>query len=185
MSRTALIVVDVQNDFCEGGALAVGGGAEGRPGESPAYLAARADAYAVVVATRDWHAPLPDTNDGHFAVDGEPDYVTTWPVHCVAGTPGAEYHPPGPACAGAVHVGKGQGRQDYSGFAGRIVGASDGDPLAAALPARGVDAHRRRRPGDGPLRRARPRWTRPGPTLRSRCSRTSPRPSPRPPSLPH
>ena len=75
----ALIVVDVQNDFCEGGALAVAGGAATATAIS-AYL--RASAYDVVVATADWHNPLPDTNDGHFA--DEPDYVTTWPAHCVA-----------------------------------------------------------------------------------------------------
>ena len=64
-----------------------------RPSRRGSPGTCRSDPYDVVVATRDWHAPLPDTNDGHFAADGNPDYVTTWPVHCVAGTPGAEYHP--------------------------------------------------------------------------------------------
>lgn len=131
---TALIVVDVQNDFCEGGSLAVAGGAA---------VAARITEfledheYDVVVATRDWHAPLPDTNDGHFAVDLGPDYVTTWPVHCVAGTPGADYHPRLRLPARTVHVVKGESRQDYSGFTGRIVD-EDGVDLATALSARGV-----------------------------------------------
>ena len=63
MSTRALIVVDVQNDFCEGGALAVDGGSA-VAGAVTGYLAQQADRYAVVVATRDWHAPLPDTFDG-------------------------------------------------------------------------------------------------------------------------
>ncbi|MEZ0447762.1 isochorismatase family protein [Cellulomonas sp. ICMP 17802] len=139
---TALIVVDVQNDFCEGGSLAVDGGAA-VAAEITAYVAAHLDAYPVVVATRDWHAPLPDTNDGHFAAPGEqPDYVRTWPVHCVAHTPGAEYHPdlrlPGDRL---VEVVKGESRQDYSGFQGRILGgaAPDADDLAATLRHAGVD----------------------------------------------
>lgn len=118
MRRTALIVVDVQNDFCEGGALAVDGGAAVAAGIT-GYL--QQHPYDVVVATRDWHAALPDTNEGHFAVDDDPDYVTTWPVHCVAGTPGAEYHPSLGLPTGTVHVVKGESRQDYSGFSGRVV----------------------------------------------------------------
>ncbi|MDO5094275.1 MAG: isochorismatase family protein [Propionibacteriaceae bacterium] len=81
----ALIVVDVQNDFCEGGALAVAGGAE---------VAARIDellagdhGHDVVVATRDHHIDP----EGHFS--DQPDYRDTWPRHCVAGTPGAAQHP--------------------------------------------------------------------------------------------
>lgn len=119
---TALIVVDVQNDFCEGGALAVAGGAA-TAAAITTYVAASADRYALVVATRDWHAPPPETNDGHFALDGEPDYVATWPVHCVASTRGAAYHPELDLPAGTVHVLKGEGRQDYSGFAGRVLDA--------------------------------------------------------------
>ena len=133
---TALIVVDVQNDFCEGGALAVAGGAAVARAITE-YVERTADRYDVVVATRDWHAPLPDTNDGHFAVDGDPDYVTTWPVHCVAGTVGAEYHPLLTLPASTVHVVKGESRQDYSGFSGRIVD-SGGTDLATELSAAGV-----------------------------------------------
>ncbi|WP_421734744.1 isochorismatase family protein [Cellulomonas sp.] len=135
MSR-ALIVVDVQNDFCEGGSLAVTGGAAVARAVS-AHLREHGDRYAAVVATRDWHAPLPDTNDGHFATDAEPDYVTTWPVHCVAGTPGAEYHPEMLLPPDTVHVRKGQSRQDYSGFAGEVVGG-DGARLTEVLSAAGV-----------------------------------------------
>src|SRR5689334_18459113 len=88
----ALLVVDVQNDFCEGGSLAVAGGLEVGTRISE-HLAAHAGDYDLVVASRDWHTPG-STNQGHFAADGEePDFTTTWPVHCVAGTPGAEYAP--------------------------------------------------------------------------------------------
>src|SRR3954447_1627164 len=83
MSR-GLVVVDVQNDFCEGGSLAVEGGAAVAAAIS-AYLA-NSD-YDHVVATRDAHKdPGP-----HFAAD--PDYVDSWPPHCVVGTTGAEFHP--------------------------------------------------------------------------------------------
>lgn len=140
---TALIVVDVQNDFCEGGSLAVAGGAGVAAGITR-HLAAHPDAYDLVVATRDWHAPLPDTNDGHFAADGNPDYVHTWPVHCVAGTPGAEYHPDLHIPADRlVEVLKGESRQDYSGFQGRSLGAAaeraGTTDLAETLRSRGVD----------------------------------------------
>src|SRR5919199_6732407 len=83
MSR-ALVVVDVQNDFCEGGSLPVAGGAEG----AAKISALLADAsYEAVVATRDYHRD-PGT---HFS--DQPDFVDTWPPHCVVGTPGAEFHP--------------------------------------------------------------------------------------------
>ena len=130
--RTALIVVDVQNDFCEGGTLAVAGGAAVARRISD-YLARTGARYDTVVATRDWHAPLPDTNDGHFAADGDPDYVSTWPVHCVAGTPGADYHPDLTLPERTVHVVKGESRQDYSGFQGRIVDPVDGRERLADL----------------------------------------------------
>lgn len=135
--KSALVVVDVQNDFCEGGALAVAGGADVAARISD-YLARRGSRYDTVVATRDWHAPLPDTNDGHFAVDGPPDYVSTWPVHCVAGTPGADYHPALVLPDRTVHVVKGESRQDYSGYQGRIVGGTEQRQLADLLLARNV-----------------------------------------------
>src|SRR6266700_2420191 len=82
----ALIVVDVQNDFCEGGSLAVTGGSAVAAAIS-AYLAAEGGSYAHVVASRDHHI---DPGD-HFS--DHPDFVRSWPPHCVAGTPGAEFHP--------------------------------------------------------------------------------------------
>jgi nicotinamidase/pyrazinamidase len=139
----ALIVVDVQNDFCEGGALAVAGG--GAVAEQVSALIARAgDTYDVVVATADWHEPLPHDNAGHFAVGADPDYVTTWPEHCVRGTAGAAYHPALRLPAGTVHVRKGQGRQDYSGFAGEVTPAETG-AQADAAPAGLADALRAHR----------------------------------------
>ncbi|CAM5236038.1 nicotinamidase [Streptomyces hirsutus] len=84
--RRALIVVDVQNDFCEGGSLAVSGGAD--VAAAITELIARVPGgYRHVVATRDHHiAP-----GGHFA--DNPDFVHSWPAHCVAGTEGAGFHP--------------------------------------------------------------------------------------------
>jgi nicotinamidase/pyrazinamidase len=137
----ALVVVDVQVDFCEGGSLAVDGGAAAAAAIT-GYAARTTDDYAVVVATRDWHEPLPETNAGHFAdpaAGEQPDYVTTWPVHCVRDTPGAEYHPDLALPAGTVHVRKGQGRQDYSGFEG-VVQDGDRTDLAGTLRAHGVTA---------------------------------------------
>ena len=81
----ALVVVDVQNDFCEGGSLAVAGGAA--VAASIAELLAGDHGYDLVVATRDHHI---DPGD-HFSES--PDFVDSWPPHCVAGTPGADFHP--------------------------------------------------------------------------------------------
>jgi nicotinamidase/pyrazinamidase len=116
----ALIVVDVQRDFCPGGSLAVkDGDAVARSLED--WIPRVQRSYDLVLFTKDWHNPPPDDNGGHFALEGEPDYVDSWPVHCVAGTPGAELHP-----ALAPHFPydshhvfyKGQGKPDYSGFQG-------------------------------------------------------------------
>lgn len=115
MSR-ALFIIDVQNDFTEGGALGVDGGAAVAAGITE-YLAAHRDDYAVVVASRDWHDPDND-NGGHFATGAEPDFVTTWPRHCMAGTPGAEYHSALDTSRVDVHVRKGQGVPAYSIFEG-------------------------------------------------------------------
>lgn len=132
MSR-ALFIVDVQNDFTEGGALAVAGGAAVAAGIT-AHLAAHAEDYAVIVASRDWHHPDSD-NGGHIALAGEPDYVDTWPVHCVADTAGAEYHPALATDAVTHHVKKGQGEPAYSLFEGIT---DDGERVAEILTARGV-----------------------------------------------
>ncbi|MFE6997459.1 isochorismatase family protein [Microbacterium sp. NPDC057659] len=127
----ALLIVDVQNDFTEGGALAVQGGDAVASGVSR-LLAAQAGDYDVIVASRDWHDAEGD-NGGHFAA--EPDFVDSWPVHCVAGTAGADYDPLLETAAITHHVRKGQGRPAYSMFEGT---AEDGDTVAEILTAHGV-----------------------------------------------
>jgi nicotinamidase/pyrazinamidase len=112
----ALFVIDVQRDFTEGGALGVEGGSAVAVGITD-YLHANPDAYDVVFASRDWHHG-DDDNGGHFATDDAPDYVETWPRHCVAGEPGSEYHPAFDTTLVDVHVRKGQGRPAYSIFEG-------------------------------------------------------------------
>jgi nicotinamidase/pyrazinamidase len=127
MSR-ALIVVDVQNDFCEGGSLAVAGGAA-VAGAISEYLASRRTGYAHVVATADHHIdPGP-----HFSA--EPDYVESWPPHCVAGTPGAEFHPALDVSRVEEVFRKGEHVAAYSGFDGM---SEAGQPLADWLRERGV-----------------------------------------------
>lgn len=113
MSR-ALFIIDVQNDFTEGGALGVEGGAAVAAGVT-GLLAQHPDRYQHVFASRDWHDADND-NGGHFSDD--PDFVDTWPPHCVAGTAGAEYHPDFDTSAVTVHVRKGQGVPAYSIFEG-------------------------------------------------------------------
>lgn len=122
----ALIVVDVQNDFCEGGSLAVTGGAE-TAAEITRLL--RRGGYDHVVATRDYHIDP----GAHFS--DQPNFVTSWPRHCQAGTPGASFHP-------ALDVGpieavfsKGQYSDGYSGFEGTT---ESGERLADWLRARDV-----------------------------------------------
>jgi nicotinamidase/pyrazinamidase len=111
---SALFIIDVQNDFTEGGALGVAGGAAVASGIAN-LLAGHPDRYDYVFASRDWHDGDND-NGGHFS--SEPDFVDSWPVHCVAGTPGAEYHPALDASVVDVHVRKGQGKPAYSIFEG-------------------------------------------------------------------
>jgi nicotinamidase/pyrazinamidase len=118
----ALFIVDVQNDFTEGGALGVDGGAAVAAGIT-AYLAEHASDYGVIVASRDWHDGTND-NGGHFAVGAEPDFESTWPVHCVAGTAGADYHPALDTSRVTYHVHKGQGAPAYSVFEGRTPAGS-------------------------------------------------------------
>ncbi|WP_350347420.1 isochorismatase family protein [Agromyces sp. G08B096] len=112
----ALLIVDVQNDFTEGGALGVDGGAAVASGVTD-LLAAHGDEYALVIASRDWHDADND-NGGHFATAGDPDFVETWPEHCVAGTDGAEYHPSLDTSGVHAHIRKGQGKPAYSAFEG-------------------------------------------------------------------
>ena len=132
MSR-ALFIIDVQNDFTEGGALGVDGGAAVAAGITD-LLARHPDRYDHVFASRDWHDADSD-NGGHFALGADPDFVTTWPVHCVADTPGSEYHPALNRDAVTVHVRKGQGSPAYSIFEGRT---DDGSTVTDKLDELGV-----------------------------------------------
>ncbi|WP_405492425.1 nicotinamidase [Streptomyces sp. NBC_00096] len=114
----ALIVVDVQNDFCEGGSLAVTGGADVAAAITE-LIGQSTAGYRHVVATRDHHIDP----GSHFAhPPARPDYETSWPVHCVAGTEGVGFHPNfAPAVAsGAVAAvfDKGAYEAAYSGFEG-------------------------------------------------------------------
>ena len=118
----ALFIIDVQNDFTEGGALGVDGGAAAAAAITR-YLDARAGDYSIVLASRDWHDGTND-NGGHFATDAPPDFVNTWPVHCVAGTSGAEYHPAFNTAKVTYHIRKGQGVPAYSIFEGRTEAGS-------------------------------------------------------------
>jgi len=130
----ALIVVDVQNDFCEGGSLAVAGGADVAfriNGLVHAWHEAEPPdrEYAAVVATRDHHI---DPGE-HFS--DEPDFVDSWPHHCVVGTEGAAFHPNlDPQPFDAVFL-KGEHAAAYSGFEGKD---ADGAGLAAWLLAHDI-----------------------------------------------
>ncbi len=124
----ALIIVDVQNDFCEGGSLAVTGGSA--VVRAISELLATQPGYAHVVATKDFHI---DPGE-HFS--DNPDYTVSWPRHCVVGTSGADFHPLfDPGAVEAVFM-KGHYSAAYSGFEGTD---EAGTPLADWLRQRGVD----------------------------------------------
>lgn len=134
----ALIVVDVQKDFCEGGSLAVEGSNQ-VAADIAEYITTEGDQYAEIIFTADTHNAPPDTNSGHFALPPEePDFVNSWPVHCVVDTEGAEIHPL------LIDIAedrplfrKGSGRADYSGFQGFDENRTR---LAVYLRSKGVEA---------------------------------------------
>jgi nicotinamidase/pyrazinamidase len=124
----ALIVVDVQNDFCEGGSLAVTGGAAVAAAIS-ARLRTDGDRWDHVVATRDHHVDP----GAHFSE--HPDFVDTWPPHCRTGTPGASFHPELDVAPIEAVFDKGRFTAAYSGFEGRT---PEGAALRDWLAERGV-----------------------------------------------
>ncbi len=135
--KRALIVVDVQNDFCEGGALPVHGGAEvayriGTLLHHWSEKDPKAPDYAVAVATRHHHIDP----GSHFAAPGtRPDFVESWPPHCVVGTDGAAFHPNlDPQPFDAIFL-KGEHSPADSAFEGRT---ADGVPLAEWLRRHGI-----------------------------------------------
>lgn len=134
----ALVVVDVQLDFCEGGSLGVQGGNDVATAIGN-LLSNGAPGYAHVVATRDWHV---DPGD-HFSET--PDFVATWPSHCGVGTQGAEPHPALAQAAASDHIEavfrKGEYQAAYSGFEGTTDGGDDTQvPLATWLRDQDVTA---------------------------------------------
>jgi nicotinamidase/pyrazinamidase len=124
----ALFIIDVQNDFTEGGSLGVDGGVAVAANVT-GYLRAHLTDYDVVFASRDWHDAVGD-NGGHFATTEPPDYVVTWPRHCVAGTSGAEYHAALDTSLVDIHIRKGEGVPAYSIFEGT---ADDGETVLQKL----------------------------------------------------
>ena len=127
--KRALLVVDVQNDFCEGGSLAVAGGSA-VAAEITKYLrSVPAGRYAGIAATQDHHVDP----GSHFSA--HPDYADSWPPHCVAGSAGAEFHPALDASRFDAVFRKGEHAAAYSGFEGT---SADGQSLADWLAERGV-----------------------------------------------
>jgi nicotinamidase/pyrazinamidase len=126
---TALIIVDVQRDFCEGGSLAVTGGAAVAAAVSR-YVAAHPETYTAIVATRDHHIDP----GAHFS--SSPDFVASWPPHCVVGTPGVEFHPDLDIRPIQAIFDKGEHAAAYSGFEGRTPAGED---LSSWLHARGIE----------------------------------------------
>lgn len=127
----ALVMVDVQNDFCEGGSLAVDGGIAVAE-RIAAYVEGHRDDYTHVVATADWHIDP----GSHWSKT--PDFVDSWPVHCEVGTPGADFRAevqPVVAHAAAIFR-KGQYEAAYSGFEGAT---EDGAGLADWLRDHDID----------------------------------------------
>jgi len=122
-THRALLIVDVQPTFCEGGSLPVEGGNDVARAVA-GFANLRRDQYDTLVTTQDWHV---DPGD-HFSSD--PDYVDTWPPHAVAGTQEAELHPALSELYPEVTVKKGERAAAYSGFEGLD---GEGRPLASIL----------------------------------------------------
>lgn len=121
--RTALIVVDVQNDFCEGGSLAVDGGSDVAAAISEHIEQHHGD-YEAIVGTLDWHI----SPGSHFSED--PDFRTSWPVHCVAETEGADTHDEFETDRIEAWFRKGEYEAAYSGFEG-VLAPETSTPLGA------------------------------------------------------
>ncbi len=109
----ALVIVDVQNDFCEGGSLAVAGGAAVARAITEFLAGPDGTSYDHIVASQDFHV---DPGD-HFSA--EPDYFSSWPAHCVADTAGAQFHPDLDTSRIDQIFRKGRHEAAYSGFEGR------------------------------------------------------------------
>jgi len=130
----ALLVVDVQNDFCEGGSLAVAGGAE-VAGRISDFVLGHASEYAAIAATADWH----EDPGEHFAA--HPDFVDTWPPHCRIGTDGAHFHPAVEPALQHVEAifRKGEHQAAYSGFEGLATEGGERVSLSQWLQERAIE----------------------------------------------
>lgn len=130
----ALIIVDVQNDFCEGGSLPVTGGAEVALRISE-HVATTTQEYAAIVATADWHE---DPGD-HFS--DHPDFEHSWPPHCKVGTDGALFRPEAEEAFEHVEAvfRKGHHSAAYSGFEGFTVDGEHHKKLADWLRERAIE----------------------------------------------
>ena len=124
----ALLVIDVQVDFCEGGALACRGGAAVAAAITQ-HILDSGTTYDFVIASRDWHTAN-DSNGGHFPL---------WPLHCIAGAPGAEYHPGLDTTLIDHHIKKGQGAHGYSFFEGTTESGESAKDLLQRLGVVEVD----------------------------------------------
>ncbi|MEY3310372.1 MAG: hypothetical protein RL107_508 [Actinomycetota bacterium] len=132
---SALIVVDVQNDFTEGGSLGVKGG-NVTAASITSFIRAHKSGYSHVIASRDWHSPDGD-NGGHFAA--KPDMITTWPRHCVQGTTGSAYNPALESELIDVQIYKGDGEPAYSAFEGNTAGGAPLDEVLQKAKVRHLD----------------------------------------------
>jgi len=139
-NQNALIIVDVQNDFVEGGSLAVTGGID-LANRLADFVKANHDKYDVIVTTQDWHIDPA----GHFS--DTPDFVDSWPVHCVADTQGAKIVENLANVLGGlvlnedvdlIQVHKGEYMDAYSGFEGHLKGDNQYALLSNALKFAGV-----------------------------------------------
>lgn len=139
-NQNALIIVDVQNDFVEGGSLAVAGGVD-LAGRIAEFVKANHQNYDVIVTTQDWHIDPA----GHFSET--PDFVDSWPVHCVADTEGAKIVENLANVLGGlvinedidlVQVHKGEYKDAYSGFEGHLKGDNQYALLANTLKDEGI-----------------------------------------------
>jgi nicotinamidase/pyrazinamidase len=126
--RRALVIVDLQVDFCEGGQLPVAGAAAVAQ-RIATYLERHGADYALIVATRDWH----EDPGSHFSE--APDFRSSWPRHCVAGTSGAAFHPALDLSRVTSVVSKGRSSAAYSGFQGDL----EGQELESILRTAGVN----------------------------------------------
>jgi nicotinamidase/pyrazinamidase len=125
---SALLLVDVQNDFCPDGALAVAGGHEVVPVLN-AWVRAFLDAGRPVFASRDWHP----ADSAHFVAGGGP-----WPPHCVQATPGADFHPDLETSPAVVVLSKGMDPAESGGYSAFEATDAEGRTLAERLRAAGV-----------------------------------------------